>query len=70
VVSCLATRLLPVEYCFGPVFGVFLLRYCLERLFRVHFIRINFVLHCTFALSKVRNPESKSGNNVLLFPGF
>ena len=25
---------------------------------------------CTFLLSKVRNPELKPGNKVLLFPGF
>jgi hypothetical protein len=38
--------------------------------FRVHFIRIEIVLYCTFVLSKVQNPERKPGNNVLLFPGF
>jgi hypothetical protein len=37
---------------------------------RVHIIRIEIVLYCTFVLSKVRNPEAKPGNNVLLFPGF
>jgi hypothetical protein len=31
---------------------------------------MKFVLYCTFGLSKVQNPESKPGNNVLLFPGF
>jgi hypothetical protein len=37
---------------------------------RVHIIRIEIVLYCTFVLSKVQNPEAKPGNNVLLFPGF
>jgi hypothetical protein len=36
---------------------------------RVHIIRIEFALHCTFVLSKVQNPEFKPGYNVLLFPG-
>jgi hypothetical protein len=37
---------------------------------RVHIIRIEIVLYCTFVLSKEQNPEYKPGNNVLLFPGF
>jgi hypothetical protein len=37
---------------------------------RVHLIRIEIVLYCTFVLSKVQIPERKPGNNVLLFPGF
>jgi hypothetical protein len=31
---------------------------------------MEFVLYCTFVLSKVQNPEATPRNNVLLFPGF
>jgi hypothetical protein len=41
-----------------------------KRRLRVHIIRIEIVLYFTFVLLKVQNPDSKPGNNVLLFPGF
>jgi hypothetical protein len=51
-------------------FSIHVRREKCKRSIRVHLIRMKFVLYCTFVLSEVLNPESKHGNNVLLFPGF